>query len=116
MPKKELQSVSPDGVYGLNWGSDGYIHIIFMETGETVVFLLDNYPRWTVKAAFSHGMRRLMCLNADGSVCTWKMPPKANRTWRDKNIVEYLFFCGEGCSQYRRGDLLGHFQSLRLGF
>ena len=113
MPKKELLSVSPDGVYGLNWDSAGYVQVILMETGENIAWLLDNYPRWVKRAVFSRDMRRVLCLNEDGSVCVWRMAPKTDYAWRDKNIVDYLFFLGEE-STCRRGDAGGFFRALRL--
>ena len=104
MPRKELASVSPDGIYGLNWGSDGYVKVVIVETSEIIIWLHDNYTRCTMRAVFSRDMRRILCLNADGSVCVWSMAPKTDLSWRGKNIIDFLFFCGEEYTRLRRGD------------
>jgi len=102
MPRKELTSVSPDGVYGLKWGEDGLVQVVVTETGETMAWLVDNYPRWALRAVFSHDMHRILCLNADGSVGTWGIAPRTDPPWPGKNIVDYLYFRGEHYTIRRR--------------
>ncbi len=90
MSGKRLSAVSPDGVYGLKWNSDGCIQIILMETGEDWTWLVENYPHQIEKAVFSHDMRRILCLNKDGSVGAWIIPRKSYPACPAINIVDYL--------------------------
>lgn len=85
--------VSRDGKYSLIYGSGCVVQVVEVETGDSVLWLYDNYAAWIRKAVFSRDMRRILCLNDDGSVGVWTMPP---RKWRDdfcaRDIVEYLSY------------------------
>ena len=88
MPRKELSAISPDRKYGLNWDSKGYIDIIEIETGEELAWLYDNIPHWIIEAAFSRDMRRILCLNSDGSVGVWLMPRTRKTNTSMRNIID----------------------------
>jgi len=104
MPRKELSPVSPDNKYGLNWGSSGCIEITSIETGETLVCLLGNYPIWIIRAAFSRDMQRILCLNWGGSVGVWHIPPLAKRKPGTHTIVDFLCTDRERYSRRRNYD------------
>lgn len=102
MPRKELSPISPDRKYGLNWGSNGCIEIITIETGEPLVWLLENYPVWIIRAVFSRDMQRILCLNWGGSIGVWYIPPIAKRKADINNIVDYLCSSDRECYFQRR--------------
>jgi hypothetical protein len=87
------RAVSKDGKYGLSYGSGCAIYIVEIETGDIVLWLYDNDAAWIRKAVFSRDMRRILCLNDDGSVGVWTMPPRSHRDdFCAKDIVEYLSY------------------------
>jgi len=88
MPRKKMESVSPDGRYALNWNSKGEVSIVDMRTGEDVWWLIDNYPVWILRAAFSHDMRRILCFNWGGTVGVWSVPVPAKGKPRYADIVD----------------------------
>jgi len=101
------RAVSRDGKYGLTYGSGCALFVVEIETGDIVLFLYDNDAAWIQKAVFSRDMRRILCLNNNGSVGVWTLPP---RKYRDdfcaKDIVEYLsytFFCRDSFVLRRAG-------------
>lgn len=88
MPRKKMESVSPDGRYGLNWNSRGEVCIVDMRTGVELCWLIDNYPVWILRAVFSHDMRRILCFNWGGTVGVWSVPPRLRGRPPCKDIVE----------------------------
>lgn len=94
MKKSELLSVSSDGKYGLNWGSGGTIEIVELETGDFAYALYDNECHWTIRAVFSRDMRRILCLNWDGTVGVWSVP-RYGASLRINTIMDALLFSEE---------------------
>ena len=93
MKREPLKPVSPDRKYGLEWDWSGEIIISLLEEETWLVYLVDNYPNGIEKAVFSRDMRRILCLNLDGSVGVWSMPsPKTGRAGWTKNIVDFLLY------------------------
>lgn len=74
MQRNKLSPLTPDRKYGLNWGSGGLVEIIEIESGEYVDELYDNELHWIIRAVFSRDMRRILCLNWDGTVGIWSVP------------------------------------------
>jgi WD40 repeat protein len=83
-----MQPVSPDGRYALNWNSKGEVYIADLRTGQDVWWLIDNYPVWILRAAFSHDMRRILCFNWGGTVGVWSVPAALRGRPRSENIIE----------------------------
>lgn len=106
MKKDSLKPVSPGGLYGITYGSGGDIIVTLIETGDTMLYLLDNDAAWVRRAVFSRDMRRILCLNNDHSVGVWAMPPrKARQDMGARDIVEYIhyrFFYGDYFTTRRR--------------
>ncbi len=88
--KKKTRDISPDGKYGLAWGRGGSIQVVEMASGEEYYRLIANNAAYIQRAAFSRDMRRILCLNDDGSVGIYSMPPKEKQTDVTQNIVEYF--------------------------
>lgn len=96
MPRKELTLFSQDGKYALNWGTNGIVAIVSFETGKRVGHLFENEPLAILRAAFSRDMRRILCLNSDGTVAVWSTP----RLY-PKNIVHAVLQKNEKFSMRR---------------
>lgn len=88
MTRKELLPFSPDGKYGLNWGSNGIIGIVSFETGKEIGFLRENEPLRILRAAFSRDMRRILCRNSDGTVAAWSSPRETGARSLQNSIVQ----------------------------
>lgn len=91
MPGKKMRAASPDGKYGLSWGSDGIVGIIDMRSGDTLLWLEDNHPVWILRAVFSRDMQRILCYNWGGTVGVWSVPPGLRGRRHYENIVEAAY-------------------------
>lgn len=89
LKKSELRrSLSPDGAYAINWYSCGYVEVVQLNIDWPVIWLDDNMRR-IKKVWFSRDMRKILCLNYDGTVGVWSMP-RPGRPIDGKNIIECL--------------------------
>lgn len=90
MLRNKLGTISADGNYGLNWGTDGVVDIVDMKEGVTVRQLWESNPVGVLRAAFSRDMRRILCFCRGGSVAVWTTPKELSRKPYTVTIIDAI--------------------------